>query len=41
MAQPTIRAARRPKPGGRKTANRFAMFAGGDAAPSTGPLPHC
>ncbi len=31
----TVRAARRPKPGGRKTANRFAKFAGGDTAPST------
>lgn len=35
MAQnSTVRAARRPKPGGRKTANRFAMLAGGDAAAS-------
>jgi ParB family transcriptional regulator, chromosome partitioning protein len=30
----SVRTARRPKIGGRKTANRFANLAGGDAAPS-------
>jgi ParB family chromosome partitioning protein len=36
----TVRAARRPaKPGGRKTANRFANLAGGDASPTIDPTP--
>lgn len=35
----TVRAARRPKPTGRKTANRFARFAGGDSAPSVDVAP--
>ncbi|OJZ66785.1 chromosome partitioning protein ParB [Mycobacterium paraffinicum] len=39
MAQTTARPARRAKPAGRKTANRFAMLAGGDTAPSTDPSP--
>lgn len=39
MAQPTTRTARRAKPGGRKTANRFAVLAGGDAATTTDPSP--
>lgn len=32
----TVRAARRPKPGDRKTTSRFAKFAGAEQ-----PLPHC
>ena len=40
MSETTVRPARRPaKPGGKRTANRFAKLAGGDATPRKRPPP--
>ena len=40
MSETTVRPARRPaKPGGRRTANRFAKLAGGDTVPESGLSP--